>query len=219
MQQMGAALKYIDNEVFYGVSADEYDQMMMCFKPIIKRYKSGELINNYQNKINNIGIVEYGQVSIIRIDKNGNRSILESVEKNDVFGQVLSFYGTDGDGVYAICSENCQVMFIDFCHITKRCEKACRHHSVVVENVFKLIANRAMSLSERVEVLSQRSTRGKLLCYFSITSDGRKSFMLPFSLSDLADYLSVDRSAMMREIKKLRDDNIIEQKGRQITLI
>ena len=105
-------------------------------------------------------------------------------------------------------------------HMTRRCEKACAHHSRLVENMFHIMTEKAAALSERVEVLSRRSIREKLLCYFGLLAGQRQkpSFQLPFSLSALADYISADRSAMMRELKKMKDEHLVEVAGRQVTL-
>ena len=102
----------------------------------------------------------------------------------------------------------------------RRCEHACACHSRMVENLFRLVTEKATSLSERVEVLSRRSIREKLLRYFQLqAAKGHgPSFQLPFSLSALADYISADRSAMMRELKKMREEMLVTITGRQVTL-
>lgn len=73
---------------------------------------------------------------------------------------------------------------------------------------------------ERLEVLSQRTIREKLQCYFSLLNARYRTstFTLPFSFSALADYLSVDRSAMMRELKKMKEDGLIQTDRHEITL-
>ena len=108
--------------------------------------------------------------------------------------------------IQVISAKPCSVQYIDYQCLIKRCSKACPWHSLLVNNVLLLITQKAVHLTERLEVLSQRTTREKLLCYFSLTAShcGSNSFQLPFSLSTLADYLSVDRSAMMRENKKVK---------------
>lgn len=90
----------------------------------------------------------------------------------------------------------------------------------MVENLFHLVTEKAMFLSERVEVLSRRSIREKLLRYFQLQAakERGRSFLLPFSLSALADYISADRSAMMRELKKMREEMLVTITGRQVTL-
>ena len=114
----------------------------------------------------------------------------------------------------------CDILFIDNSCIFKRCENACTHHSTLVYNMMNLLSNKTRSLSERVDVLSRRSIREKLLCYFGLLAGQRQrqSFQLPFSLSALADYISADRSAMMRELKKMKDERLVEVAGRQVTL-
>ena len=114
----------------------------------------------------------------------------------------------------------CRVWFMAADQVTKRCEKACAHHTQVVENMFQLVAEKATSLYERVEVLSRRSIRDKLMCYFSLMAAKNRSgeFLLPFSLSALADYISTDRSAMMRELKKMRQEELVDVHGRKVLL-
>ena len=124
------------------------------------------------------------------------------------------------DSITVIAEEPCRVWFMQDEHMTRRCERACAHHSRLVENMFHIMTEKAAALSERVEVLSRRSIREKLLCYFGLPAGQRQrqSFQLPFSLSALADYISADRSAMMRELKKMKDERLVEVAGRQVTL-
>ncbi|MEG1918248.1 MAG: Crp/Fnr family transcriptional regulator, partial [Oscillospiraceae bacterium] len=137
------------------------------------------------------------------------------------FGETIAFSGGMADSLMVVCQKECRVQFVNYEHIVKRCEKACAHHSVLVQNMLRLIAGKAQHLGERVEVLSQRSIRDKLLCYFALeigrTTGG--SFLLPFSLSHLAEYISTDRSAMMRELKRLREEGKVLVENRKITVI
>ena len=138
-----------------------------------------------------------------------------------MFGRTLAFSGSRSDTLEVVCRQPCEVLFIDYPHILKRCERACTHHSVLVQNMLRLMSDKAQALSERVDVLSRRSIRDKLMCYFLQQRDrtGSDTFQLPFSLSVLADYIASDRSAMMRELKKMREEGLIENSGRNITLL
>ena len=130
------------------------------------------------------------------------------------------FENVAGDSITVVAERPCRVWFMAASQVTKRCENACAHHSRMVENMFRLVADKATALSERVEVLSRRSIRDKLLCYFSLLAarSGGSDFSLPFSLSALADYISADRSAMMRELKKMREEDLLSVHGRDVTL-
>ncbi|MDR3730119.1 MAG: Crp/Fnr family transcriptional regulator [Oscillospiraceae bacterium] len=205
--------------IFEGISYESYLAMVDCFHARTKTYQNGEIILSFGEGSQAVGIVEEGSAALLRIDTDGNSTILEVLDPGGVFGETIAFSGVGGDSLMVVCRKSCRVLFIDYEHITKRCEKACDHHSVLVQNMLRLIAHKALALGERVEVLSQRSIRDKLLAYFSLqSSHSGGTFTLPFSLSALAEYISTDRSAMMRELKHLREEGRVEVDGRRVTL-
>ena len=103
----------------------------------------------------------------------------------------------------------------------QKCNPRCKFHSELISKLPILIINNTIKLNTRIELLTKKNIRDKLLTYFNILSSNKlsKTFLLPFSLTDLADYLSVDRSAMMRELSHLKKEGIIEKKGRKIKLL
>ena len=207
--------------LFDGISYESYQSMVKCFRIRTKSYRAGEVILAYgEGNGKLVGVVEEGQASLVRTDAGGNAVVLEQLGPGGVFGETVAFSGACGDSMMVVCDRDCRVEFIDYDQITRRCENACLHHSQLVQNMLRLISDKALALGERVEVLSQRSIRDKLLCYFSIQAakQGSDHFSLPFSLSRLAEYISTDRSAMMREIKKMRLDGVAEVKNGEITL-
>ena len=184
------------------------------------RYQGGQTICAYGESSGEVGVLLQGEAELVRFDYAGTRTILERMETGGVFGEVLAFTPTLGDCVEVVSSGVSEVLFMEYNHIMKRCEKACAHHSKLVQNMFRLVAEQTRRLSRRVEVLSRRSIREKLQCYFRICrlEAGSDSFLLPFTLSALADYISTDRSAMMRELKKLRGDGVVLIDGRTVTM-
>lgn len=207
--------------LFQGISYDEYRRMLTCFQAVQRSYRPEEMIYDFSKPNQNaVGIIERGAASLIRIDADGVATVLEELHAGGVFGKDLAFAGSREDSLEVVCRTACDVLFIDYPHILKRCENACYHHSLLVQNMLRLMADKAQSLSERVDVLSRRSIREKLLCYFRQQSDkeGADTFTLPFSLSTLADYIATDRSAMMRELKRLREEGTVSSDGRRFTL-
>ena len=156
-----------------------------------------------------------------RIDEAGVATVLEDMGPGGVFGRHLAFAGFAADSLEVVARTACDILFIDNSCIFKRCENACTHHSTLVYNMMNLLSNKTRSLSERVDVLSRRSIREKLLCYFRQQAEksGEDLFPLPFSLSVLADYIATDRSAMMRELRHLKEQGIVCTDGRQIRLL
>lgn len=205
--------------VFDGISVEECRRIYDCFGVQERCFKPEELIYDFDTGRHTIGVLATGSAIVERMDRRGDRTILEHLEPGGVFGEMLMFQNVLGDSVCVSCEKTCCVWFFPEEKLERRCEKNCGHHNRMIENMFRLIRDKATALSERVEVLSRRSIREKLLCYFSLQqAKCGGSFTLPFSLSALADYISTDRSAMMRELKKLRQSGRVRIEGRKITI-
>ena len=208
--------------LFQGIQYEEYLRMLTCFQAVQKSFRPEELIYDFaEPKTDAVGIIERGNAVLIRIDEDGVSTVMEELGPGGVFGRTLAFAGSGRDSLEVVCRTPCDVVFIDYAHILKRCENACLHHSLLVQNMLRLMSGKAQGLSERVDVLSRRSIREKLLCYFRLMAEKETgdSFTLPFSLSTLADYIATDRSAMMRELKRLKEEDMITSDGRKFTLL
>lgn len=206
--------------LFRDITDSEIQQMIQCYHMRSAAFAPGETICVYGRGSGDVGVITQGAANVVRFDYAGNRTILERLEEDGVFGEALVAPAAQGDSLEVVCSEACQVLFLSYAHIVGRCEKACQHHSKLVHNMFRLVAEQTRRLNQRLEVLTCRTIRDKLLCYFHICcrEAGRDTFQLPFTLSALADYISTDRSAMMRELKKMRLEGLISMEGRQVTL-
>lgn len=208
--------------LFRDISYEEYRSMLPCFQAVSRAYQADELIYDFADSArDDVGVVERGTAALIRIDQEGVATVMENLGPGSVFGRNLAFAGSAGDSLEVVCRTPCDVLFIDYPHILRRCENACTYHSTLVQNMLSLMADKAQALSERIDVLSRRSIREKLLCCFRQLAGraGGDSFTLPFSLSVLADYIAADRSAMMRELKRLREEGLVRSEGRHFTLL
>lgn len=214
-------MEYQCSKIFDGISDSSCKDMMRCFGAYKRQYSAGQTICEYNQDSTMIGILESGRASLIRIDVYGVRTILETLVPGEVFGEVLAFSGLFEDSISVVCDKDASILFFEYNHITHPCSKSCTHHAMLLENMFRLICQKSMTLSERIEVLSRRTIRDKLLCYFSLQSmrQNNYQFELPFSISALADYICSDRSAMMREMKNMRQSGLIEADGRKIKLL
>lgn len=208
--------------VFRGISQKDLEKMLACFQSQFKKVPSGGTIQNYSDHFEKMGILLSGEAALVRFDPDGNRTILEYLNEGDVFGEMFAMAARpEQEELSVIASRDSTCLFIEYDHLIRRCPNACIHHSLLVSNTLLLMAEKAKNLSARIEILSRRTLREKLLTYFELQSEKKqhRHFTLPFSLSNLADYLCVDRSAMLREMKKLREDGIISSKGKDITLL
>ena len=205
--------------IFTGMSDNEINQLLNCFKAQKRIFNKERTIISYMGNTNIIGIVLRGEANIIRYDFNGHRTIIEVLPENSVFGELFS--SLENAELSVVATKDCDILFIEYENIIKKCSKACDCHNILIDNMFKLLSLKVIKMNERIEVLAKRTIREKLLAYFSLIASKKisRSFTLPFPLTDLADYLSVDRSAMMREIKHLKEEGFIYTKGRKIKLL
>ena len=161
-----------------------------------------------------------GEANLIRYDFNGNRTIVEHFSTGAIFGEIFYTVNTNNE-LFVEAKKNSTVMFFSYDNVENKCDTNCTFHNKLIQTLPSLFLNQIIELNMRIELLSKRTIREKLLAYFTIISTRNisKSFTIPFSLTDLADYLSIDRSAMMRELGILKSDGIIEKSGNRITLL
>ena len=191
-----------------------------CSKVSKRSFSRGELITTYIEKRNQMCILLSGIANLIRYDFNGNKTIIGHFTKDDIFGEVLYPTNTNNE-LFVEAKENCEVLSFIYDNIIDVCNNKCLFHKELEKKLPILIMNNTIKLNTRIELLTKKNIRDKLLTYFNIISSRKfsKTFSLPFSLTDLADYLSVDRSAMMRELSHLKEEGFIEKNGNKITLL
>lgn len=180
--------------------------------------KSMTILSNLSNT-NEVGIIIEGEASLIRIDYNGNKTIQSVLKENDLFGGSLTNYMNEEMSI--ISNTDCLIMFIEYNKLLSNKNIAPNIHSTIVDNMIEILVEKINNYSKRIEILNKRSIRDKLLEYFHMLEKDALShtFYLPYTWTTLADYLSIDRSAMMREIKNLKDEGIIQVENKRITLI
>lgn len=191
-----------------------------CSRIQKKHFNKNEIITTYIQKRNQICIMLNGKADLIRFDLNGNQDIVDKFNTSDIFGEAFYPVHTNNE-LTVLATSACDVLFLIHDDISHKCKPNCKFHSVLSSTIFELTLKNAVHQNMRIEVLSKRTIREKLLTYFSILSskDFSKSVTLPFSLTNLADYLSIDRSAMMRELKNLIDEGFIAKSGNKIKLL
>lgn len=213
-------MKLAQTPLFDGITEQDCRRMVRCFDAAERDFLPGQTLYDFGSEESRVGILTAGEALVVRIDIDGNRTILETLGPGEVFGALFSFYSRTGDSVTAVCEGECRAVFIDRGQITKRCSRACACHSRLVENLLSLVSAKALYLSSRIEILSRRSIQEKLLCYFGYcqSAAGGREFVLPFSYSALAEYICADRSAMMRQIRQMREEGLLVTRGRRICL-
>ena len=168
-----------------------------------------------------MGIVLSGKVHIVREDYYGNRNIVAIVSPGEMFGEVFACAGTDLMPVSVFAEEISEIMFIDLRSITATCGQGCESHDVISRNLLRIVSEKNLILNRKIDFLSKRSTREKLLSYLSAQAKRTRSaeFSIPFNRQELADFLCVDRSAMSAELSKMSRDGLIRYEKSRFRLL
>lgn len=199
-------------KLFSGVGDDDISTMLTCLGARLLTYKKGEHVLRQGEHLSDILVLAEGSLHIQRDDYWGNRSILGHIGVGEIFGEayVAPESGTLLNDVIAV--EDSAVFFFDVKRVISTCSSACRFHTMVVQNLFFAISEKNRGLVQKLDYMSRRTTREKLLSYLSeeAKKQNSASITLPFNRQQLADYLSVDRSAMSNELCKMRDEGILE---------
>ena len=208
--------KYISvlkrTKMFAGVGDDEIVLMLPCLGARLYTYKKGEYILRQGEHLSDITVLVEGNLYIQKEDYWGSRSILGQITVGEMFGEA---YITPESGALihdVVAVENSSVIFFDVKRIIMTCSSACRFHAMVVQNLFFAISEKTRKLVQKLDYMSKRSTREKLISYLSEEAKRQNcsNFTIPFNRQQLADFLSVDRSAMSNELCKMRDEGLLK---------
>lgn len=217
--------KYIpilkQTKLFAGINEDEIGAMLSCLQATQSHYPKGTYVFRQGEHLNCITVLVEGNLHIQKNDYWGNRSIINVIRVGEMFGEAYAApdSGTLPNDVIAV--EDSIVISFDVIRILTICSSACRFHSIVVQNLFFAISEKNRKLVQKLGYMAKRSTREKLLSYLSEESKREQSetFTIPFNRQQLADFLSVDRSAMSNELCKMRDEGLLVFERNKFTLL
>lgn len=207
-------------QMFAGVGEEEIVSMLSCLGAKLCTYKKGDYVLQQGEHLSNITVLAEGDLHIQKDDYWGNRSILGQIAVGEMFGEAYVAPGSGALLYDVVAVEDSAVIFFDVNRIITPCSSACRFHAMVVQNMFFAICEKNRKLVQKIGHISQRSTREKLISYLSEQAKrhNRSQFTIPFNRQQLADFLSVDRSAMSNELCKMRDEGLLEFDKNQFKL-
>ena len=204
---------------FDDLSTAQINKLYILLGVHIYTYNKNQEILPTIKSDNIIGIILEGSAQIKNIEFNGNEIILENLSKDDIFGTNIS--ATDTENYQIIANENTRVLVIDYNKLINSKNLKHVYFNTFLNNLFDIINTKFREKNERIKILEKKQIREKLLEYFEIEYNKTRlrNIYLPFTLKDLSDYLAVNRSAMFRELKYLKEEKFIEVKGKKITLL
>ena len=209
---MKTTIPQSESALFAGIRKEDMAGMLDCIGYHIRSYEKGAIIAFEEETINHVGVVLSGKVDMVKEDLWGNRTMLVRMGKDEVFGETFACGEDAMSMVTFAAAERTQVLFLSFSRVMHTCSHACAFHQTLIENMVRIIARKNRELMRKVEVVSKRSLREKILAYLSIQAQqqGKKTFEIPLGRLEWAQYLCVDRSALTRELAKMQEEGILD---------
>lgn len=200
-----------NSAIFYSMNEKEIKELLKCFKAQILSFSKGDLIIRQGDNVSKIYLILKGSVNIEKDTYWANRMIISRLCTNDsiALSQVALNFESPID---AVVLEEAEVLVLNYEKCTSMCQNACTRHKILINNLFSIISKENINLIEKIENISQKSIKDKILTFLSNEARKNKtnSFSILFNRQELADYLNIDRSAMCFELSKLKKAGLID---------
>lgn len=196
--------------LFDGVGALEHT--LRCLSPEFREFKKETTVLNHDYAPYEFGVVLKGSVYAERVDFSGDRTVSGSVGAGGVFGEILASGLGRPSPVVVRAAENCAVLLFDYNRVSATCDHNCIDHRAIIKNLFRVIGRQFFDMADRLYCMGKRSLRGKITAYLSLCAANarNKTFKTGLTRDALADYLGADRSALSRELSRMKREGLID---------
>jgi CRP-like cAMP-binding protein len=206
--------------IFKNITETELSFLLKCLLAVKKDFDKENFIINAGDPMSRIGIVISGSVDIIQEDAVGRRTILTTIKRPDVFGEGIVAAKIEESPVSVVAAEKTSVLFLDYRSMIEKCEKNCVFHSRLIENMLELMSKKLIMLNKKLSYSLMKTIREKVSSYLveEYGKNKNRTFIVPYNREELANYFSVDRSSLSRELSQMQDEGLIEYNKSQFTL-
>lgn len=207
--------------LFEGIESHNIEGMLKCLTPIVRNYKRNDMITLAGEPFTGIGILLKGEASVSKETPSGNRMVIHMIEPGDMFGEMIAFSDHSAWPATVQAVEDSAALFIPRDRIINECQRLCSWHRAIIQNMLRLVSNRAVMLNKKLEILTIKSMRGKLCALFldQYQREGRATFTLNMNRNQLADFLNVSRPSMSRELGRMKEEGLIDYHLSSIRLL
>lgn len=208
------------SRLFRGFTKEEIQSLLECLNATVKQYQKGEYIFQTGEITEHFGMILEGKVQIVSDDYWGERQLLAGFQKGQLFGEAYACMEKTPLMVSALAVEKTEVLMLNAHRVLQTCTSACDFHRRLVENLVGILAKKNLTLTRKIDQVSKKTIRGKVLAYLSSEAGQQNSneIIIPFNRQQLAEYLAVDRSALSAELSKMQKEGIISYKKNHFIL-
>ncbi|MGN0013205.1 MAG: Crp/Fnr family transcriptional regulator [Candidatus Bruticola sp.] len=211
-------MERLNSPLFIHIDEQELVDMQFGFRR--SSFTKGAIIFRSGQIVSELGIVVKGSVNIESLDLSGSKAILSNIGSSQIFAEIYAFC-REPMMVDAIAGKDCEILFVNIQALLKENNSNRSWYAKLLKNLLNIAAHKNLTLSNRIFCTAPKTIRGRLLTYLANLSAKQKSqsLTLPFNRQQLADYLNLDRSALSKELGKMRNEGLISFHKNAITLL
>ena len=196
--------------IFDNISESEKHLLYKSVKAVLKHYKKGEIVFYADENIDSICYVIEGNIELTKNDYDGNEILLTRIGKGETFAETFVCAGTKSI-VQAKSIDDTKILFLNFRNILNICPQNCIFHKKLLENLIKIIAQKNLFLQDRLEMFSHKTLKERIFYLLSKYKSADNSvFEISYTREQMAKYLGVNRSALSRELSKLKSEKLLD---------
>lgn len=197
--------------LFAGIPQEDYGAVLACLDGSVRTLARKETVFAAGTEDFALGVVLEGSVDIVQEDFWGNQGLLARLSSGGIFAESFVLAQMPRLPVSVTAGQDTTILLLDYRRILRSCGKDCTFHERLVENLLSVLARKNIALTEKMELVTRRTLREKLLAYLSAQAKAAASshFTIPYDRQALADYLAVDRSALSRALSEMQREGLL----------
>ncbi len=183
----------------------------------VRRFPAQALIASEGDPCTGIGIVLGGSIDVKKIHLSGKETTITEITPSETFGEVIIFSDHKTYPSALISQQKTTLLFISEEEILR----LCRFNHVFLKNLMGLLSNKVLMMSDKVRILSYDRLRQRIASYLIgfYHKTHSSTFTVPHNRQEMADYLSMPRPSLSRELKNMKTEGLISYRRNQFTLI
>lgn len=203
-----------NSKLFYNMAEEEILQLLTCLDSHVKHYHAGDTLWRAGERVHQVGVVLTGRIHVEDYDFIGNKSLVAEYAQGQSFGEEHALSHERPLPFDVVAQEDATILFFSIQKVSAPCSINCMGHHKLIENLLSSVATHAYDLEMKVSHISKRTTREKLISYLSEQARLQHSAVvtIPFNRQELADFLAVERSAMSKELAKMKKEGLLDYK-------
>ena len=206
-------IEFLKNSmIFRGMSDDDVADSLRFLEANEQNFRKGATILHAGDITDRLGLVLQGSVTIESDDVWGNRTILSNADIGEIFAETYALLDGEPMLVNVVANEDCRILFLRIGSL-KRLQNNMEQWTMrLVTNLLIITTHKNLVLSSRSFHTAPKTVRGRVMAYLNSVSMQKhaREFNIPFDRQQLADYLNLDRTALSKELGKMKKDGLID---------